>query len=163
MDLSRNLWFFFFFFVISFAFSSGSLSNSICSFMQPMMSSRFGEYLMSTNISSATPIVFDEHQYFFCNTHCVSQDFRSFCKFFYKEWNRVIMTVGIMSFWLQFLNLHGNSWLFAKHVACSIVALASTLVKLKLKSDHCILNNGDDGATFYIRDHVKYHEIFECV
>ena len=73
------------------------------------------------------------------------------------------MTVGVMSFWLQFLNLHGKSWLVAKHVACSIVALASTLVKLKLKSDHYILNNGDDGAAFYIRDLVKSHEMFKYV
>ena len=107
--------------------------------------------------------VFDEHHYFFCNTHSVSQDLWLFCNFFYREWNRVTMTVGVMSFWLQFLNLHGNSWLFAKHVACSIVALASTLVKLKLKSDHYILNNGDDGAAFYIRDLVKSHEMFKYV
>ena len=61
------------------------------------------------------------------------------------------MTVGVMSFWLQFLNLHSNSSLFAKHVACSIVAQASALVKLKLRSDRYILNNGDDGAAFYVR------------
>ena len=65
------------------------------------------------------------------------------------------MTVGVMSFWLQFLNLHSNSSLFAKHVACyvacSIVAQASALLKLKLRSDRYILNNGDDGAAFYVR------------